>query len=898
MSYEVIKNFQGGLDARRFFLSLPAGTLTQLINAHITQGGEIEKRKQFLQITLPSGSGYTFGGQETDNGIVVFGSASAATVGALSSPFIYQQLVHPDGVTPMSALISSTQFGGQIFAVAKFTDGFIGHYFGGVLIPDFTDGLAQTNALTPFDMAVNIAAAINRSSNYTATPPTLPAALTLTVVSGTASQPAVAASDIITITQQAQSGGGGSQVVINGRTYTFVKAITNTTPNQVLLAGSPQACLQNLFNAISLTGSALTYSSSTPANTDVTAGSLNLATNQFTVTNNTAGAAGNSMAVSVSNFTGASWATPTLTGGSNAVAGAGNLIELDYDFGTAVVLTPHLTTSIAQIAVNIPFNTSLSQTATDIATAINAATDAYAGGPGDNLGFNATASGATVTITPPLPVSKLDELVINTDSGMQITTPVIVYEVDIYSTPSAEDGSPYVVSLTVDSSTGIVSSVLKNTGFPTTSPAKAVGAFQIVAGGQNNQATVTLTSTNVNPTGGNSVTIGMTTYTFVTKFTGAKNEILIQNNADGTMNALIAAINNAAGSGTTYSADIQKNAEVIAGTLSAHAFVVTSIVGGTPGNAIATYTNDATLSFGATTLTGGGPDTNKITQVNVGGTDLLTSYVQFNQTAVKTATDVAAAINAQTALTGFSAVADNGVVTISTTSAGTSYNGEVVTVTCAGNVCCYNCNFSLSSFVANTSNVSSIAQGATNIMTATITYQDAAHSTETTAQFVARIAANINANTGTSGWLAFASGDAMWISKAIVASSDTIPVITVTFASLTVTGASSSAMTVSVTPTIVTFPAITSSSLIVKANAQPVVNVTGGLYPYTYLWAYAGTGTPKVICSDKTSASPTWSVKIQFGAAAYIEPWSCTVKDSSTGTSVTPVVNFYVPPGF
>lgn len=971
MSYEVIQNFAGGLDARKFFLSLPAGTLIALVNGHITQGGEIEKRKLFLPVNAPLN---TFGAEPLDDSIVVFGSreisyvtnngggivrtgdfcvaylawtgqppqtgetfivtgatdtsfngtfvmtavvpatgyaavlyanagADSSTLGnivyslQLNSPISYQQFLHPDGVTQMSSIISSTQFAGKTWAVAKFTDGFIGHYFDGVLIPDFTDGLAQPNALTTYDMAVNIAAAINRSSNYTATPPTLPTSLSLTVVSGTASQAAIAATDTINITAPAAS---NSTVTINGRTYSFVTSINNLTPNQVLRpggAGSNQASLQNLFNAITLTGSASTYSSSTPANTDVTASGLNLALGAFIITAQTAGVGGNSMAVSVANFTGATWATPTLTGGVNAVAGAGNLLYLGYNFGFEVQLTGCLATNEAQIALNVPFNTSLAQTATDIAAAITAANDSYSGCGGDNLGFVATASGNVVTIIPPFPVGKLDKLIISTNSGMQVTTPIIIYSVDIYSTPSASDGSPYVVSLTVNSANGTVSSSLKNTGFALAAPILASGSFQIVAGGQNPQAVSTLTNTNVNPTNGKSVTVGIMTYTFVTKFTGSKNEIKIQSTADGTMNALIAAINNAAGSGTTYSSDIIKNTQVTAGTLSAHAFIVTAITGGTIGNSIATVSTDVTLSWTGATLTGGGADTNKITQVNVGGTDLLTTYVQFNQTTVQTAIDVVIAINAQSSVTGFSAVASNGVVTISSTSAGTSFNGKVITVTAAGNVCCYNCNFSLSSFVANTSNVSAITVTATNIMTATITYRDGGHPAETDVQFVARIVANINANTGASGWLAYSSGDSIWISKATTASSDTIPAVTITVASLTVSLASASAMVATVSPVIVTFKqginASKSTIYYFTALAQPLVSVSGGLPPYTYLWSYAGNGNSILQCSNKTSPSPTWSF---YGSGSQtIEPWICTVKDASiTGTAVTAVVNFYL----
>ena len=53
MAYLKIEDFRSGLDARKYKLALPAGTLTGLVNGHITQGGEIEKRKAFIQFLAP-----------------------------------------------------------------------------------------------------------------------------------------------------------------------------------------------------------------------------------------------------------------------------------------------------------------------------------------------------------------------------------------------------------------------------------------------------------------------------------------------------------------------------------------------------------------------------------------------------------------------------------------------------------------------------------------------------------------------------------------------------------------------------------------------------------------------------------------------------------------------------
>lgn len=55
--YYEIANFQAGMDLRKSPLTAPAGTLRLLQNAHITPGGEIEKRGAFvLWCTAPAGS--------------------------------------------------------------------------------------------------------------------------------------------------------------------------------------------------------------------------------------------------------------------------------------------------------------------------------------------------------------------------------------------------------------------------------------------------------------------------------------------------------------------------------------------------------------------------------------------------------------------------------------------------------------------------------------------------------------------------------------------------------------------------------------------------------------------------------------------------------------------------
>lgn len=56
MAYFVVDNFGAGMDVRRSPVGAPAGTLRDLLNGHVTPGGEIEKRAAFVEAFDVAGS--------------------------------------------------------------------------------------------------------------------------------------------------------------------------------------------------------------------------------------------------------------------------------------------------------------------------------------------------------------------------------------------------------------------------------------------------------------------------------------------------------------------------------------------------------------------------------------------------------------------------------------------------------------------------------------------------------------------------------------------------------------------------------------------------------------------------------------------------------------------------
>lgn len=141
--YLAIENFRAALDTRRSVLTAQPGSLSTLQDGHINQGAEIEKRKAFVKVTLPTG---TFGGLDTPTGIMVFGSIP--TPAGLPSPFVYQRLQHPNGQSIMTGVVSAELFAGKAFVIATYDNGETEVFFNGMLDTDFTSGVIQSTLNT------------------------------------------------------------------------------------------------------------------------------------------------------------------------------------------------------------------------------------------------------------------------------------------------------------------------------------------------------------------------------------------------------------------------------------------------------------------------------------------------------------------------------------------------------------------------------------------------------------------------------------------------------------------------------------------------------------------------------------------------------------------------------
>ena len=127
MPYFLIDDFAGGLDTRKSALTSPAGTLQRLNDCVITPGGEIAKRKAFVQVADLTGS---FGLAATESTLYAFNSSGtgAPSSGVPGVGLVYQAI--PNGNTYQTDFET---FDGNIYLVtADFGTGANHHYYNGV----------------------------------------------------------------------------------------------------------------------------------------------------------------------------------------------------------------------------------------------------------------------------------------------------------------------------------------------------------------------------------------------------------------------------------------------------------------------------------------------------------------------------------------------------------------------------------------------------------------------------------------------------------------------------------------------------------------------------------------------------------------------------------------------
>jgi hypothetical protein len=229
MPYTVVLDFKKGMDRRRPLSATDQGSIYTIKDAHITRGGDIEQRKAFVpKYSLPAG---TFGLAKAGSELYVFGSG-AEPVG-MPADVNYQRLEHPDGLA-MTAVLDTDLFGGKIYAIAKYSDDSIHHFYDGERVTDWDDGIVRA-AMTDNDgIAEHLRALIDADPAYTATR----VGSTITIAAAVAGVPF----DISAETQNVEGGTDDQSITLN-------ETVANVT-------GEPETLAEGSFRIIAGTASA------------------------------------------------------------------------------------------------------------------------------------------------------------------------------------------------------------------------------------------------------------------------------------------------------------------------------------------------------------------------------------------------------------------------------------------------------------------------------------------------------------------------------------------------------------------------------------------------------------------------------------------------------------------
>ena len=128
MPYLLIDNFVGGLDTRKSALTSPPGTLQRLNDCIITPGGEIAKRKAFVQVADLAG---TFGLAATESTLVAFtrGAALSAPGSGVSGVGLFYQTI--PNTDPSMYQTDFDTYDGGVYLVTNASSG-NHHYYNGV----------------------------------------------------------------------------------------------------------------------------------------------------------------------------------------------------------------------------------------------------------------------------------------------------------------------------------------------------------------------------------------------------------------------------------------------------------------------------------------------------------------------------------------------------------------------------------------------------------------------------------------------------------------------------------------------------------------------------------------------------------------------------------------------
>lgn len=139
MAYLTVESFSAGMDRRRERVAGAPGTLWLGKNIHITRGGDIERRKKFVDEYDVTG---TFGVASLRSQLYTFGSDDLSA--SMPNGVLYQRLVAPSS-PDMTAILDVKSFDGKLYVIAEYQNGQVYHFYDGSRVTEW-DTVGESGA--------------------------------------------------------------------------------------------------------------------------------------------------------------------------------------------------------------------------------------------------------------------------------------------------------------------------------------------------------------------------------------------------------------------------------------------------------------------------------------------------------------------------------------------------------------------------------------------------------------------------------------------------------------------------------------------------------------------------------------------------------------------------------
>ncbi len=167
MSYIQIEDIRKGMDRSKVSrVNSELGSAWTIENAHLTRGGDIERRKSFVKVGTNDFPSTTKGLFAINDTLYTVGY-SAAQAGNVPSGVTHILTQHPTPATAMTKVLDAEAFDGKLYSISQFSDGNIYHFYQTARVVDWdtlSASIGSNNAIaSALEDAIDTSSSVNAS---------------------------------------------------------------------------------------------------------------------------------------------------------------------------------------------------------------------------------------------------------------------------------------------------------------------------------------------------------------------------------------------------------------------------------------------------------------------------------------------------------------------------------------------------------------------------------------------------------------------------------------------------------------------------------------------------------------------------------------------------------------